>query len=282
MRALVTPILGLALSIGVAIALLFFDDLPDGFEVVAFAFGSLVAITVTSAEQRIVQRFHRLIDHKEIFSGITEVSFRADPDLTQALKQMISRFTEELDDIKASRIRVDESAFFQGALERVRSAKKSIKAIHVVPGETSAVAWKAEPRLTNYYLANLEAAKRGVDVERIFVVPKIILADPHRGGRLHPVFTEMRDQELDGLTIYVVSTASIEASEISSYKEFLICDNQPDIYMNYPRILGEDVALPMRSKNSEDLSYYRKLFEDLKESGMIFSKYIKTNKIDLS
>jgi hypothetical protein len=91
-----------------------------------------------------------------------------DPDLIGFKESELERLATRFDEYLKGEARVESDEYYKWLVGKVRQRVKSVKAVSVRPEEI----YSQDDREQNWIIANLEAAKRGTHIERIFVSTK--------------------------------------------------------------------------------------------------------------
>lgn len=132
----------------------------------------------------------------------------------------------------------------------------------------------------SYRKTNIEAAKRGVFIERIFILPNsIINGEDKDGGRRIEKIVEPMINKSENLNIYFVSDDNL-SPDLSHYKKynFLICDN---LFVGLARDFANQqetqgyISIAIKSDVDEMLEIFNGLLEeaiDPMSSGLLRNK----------
>ena len=134
---------------------------------IIFSVGSVITITVSLLEQKVVDTVSDEIDAKiEVFSALARVK---DPELYRLAQQALSDCLEKIKNYGDGIITLPDMAHMTN---RLSTCQESYQATFWVPTLQSLYALQDTSAGRSYYELNLQALKRGVKIERIFIFNK--------------------------------------------------------------------------------------------------------------
>jgi hypothetical protein len=110
-------------------------------------------------------------------------------------------------------------------VERANHTRHLLQATHLAPNPASMYVWEDHQGTANYYQANIQALKRGVTIERLFLLWKKDVIDSNTGQVIDPrIMKIMHDHQDNGIEVFVTWLESLVDPE--SAEDFIIFDDE--------------------------------------------------------
>lgn len=144
-----------------------------------------------------------------------------DEDLYERGKEAIEECRVKLEDLSKGVLRFEPGHSFRYLMELTRSAKKHIRLTHPVLDERQLGVWQAGVE-DQWYQRNVDLARRGVLVERFFILSRAGTTDG-TSGKLKPgISAVLQKQAQDGIKVHVLWLDEIDDPDLC--REFLVVD----------------------------------------------------------
>jgi hypothetical protein len=122
----------------------------------------------------------------------------------------------------------------------------------------------------NYYQANLSALKRGVKIERLFLLRRGDIINGTTGQVISPrALKIMEEHQNKGIEVFVTWLESIDPE---TAEDFIVFDDE-EVVISYPLTEGKYYRL-LTLHGSVSVRTYNKRFAELKASGQPLSKLL--------
>lgn len=144
-----------------------------------------------------------------------------DEDLYERGKTAIEECRVELENLSKGVLRVDPAHFYRYMVKFTDPAKNHLRVTHIMLDEKQLGMW--QPGVGHqWYQHNLDLVKRGVLLERFFILSRTNAIDT-TSEKLKPVISAvLQKQAQAGIAVYVVWIEEIEDPEL--IQEFLVVD----------------------------------------------------------
>ncbi len=227
------------------------------------SFGFLIASSALLLKREISAQ----IDEKfEIYQRLSRISDHKSRDI--ALKT-IEKCKSDLKDIEKGELKLEREEFYRYIINSVDSAKKHVAAIHVALDEQGMFIWKKDPAIMKYYQANKRAVKRGVTIERIFVLKRELLISFQNRELNQNIVEVMQEQINDGIAVEI----KLIDSPDDMIREFMIYDGD-EVQTNFIRLEGKYHGLHV-NRNKAVVEEHKQYFERLKPSSQSLDEILK-------
>jgi hypothetical protein len=171
-----------------------------------------------------------------------------------------------LEDLSRGIITPRSAELFKILVERASRTQHSIRATHLAQDISFLHNWEESQGHKNYYQANLSALKRGVKIERLFLLRRGDIINETTGPRALKI---MEDQRNAGIEVFVTWLESIDPE---TAEDFIVFDNE-EIVISYPLAEGKYYRL-LTLHGSVSVRTYNKRFAELKASGQSLSELL--------
>ncbi|NIN68473.1 MAG: hypothetical protein GTO63_27945 [Anaerolineae bacterium] len=190
-----------------------------------------------------------------------------DEELYDRGRTAIEECRVELENLSRGLLRIEPGQWWNYAIKITDAAKHHVRLTHVGldEGQLELMQPVSENR---WYQHNLNMVKRGVMVERIFILPRSKAIDS-TSGKLKPSMAEVLDKQArDGIKVRVVWEETIDDPEL--IQEFIVVDTRlaVDGFKSWSgAVYGEARVLRRRF----DIERYIERFEALRARGHVLS-----------
>ncbi|HEX2205526.1 MAG TPA: hypothetical protein VHG91_19600 [Longimicrobium sp.] len=155
--------------------------------------------------------------------------------------------------------------------------QEELFAVHIGRGVQHVAAWK-QPHMANYYAENVAAKKRGVRVQRIFVLAHQQVIDPAIQRVDRRVLDVLQQQADDGIEVFVAWDYEVQESNL--VQDWVIVDSH---YVEYGVEAGGFVTSEWASKqaflsvNEVKVKQFRAKFKRLKRYAHTYQQWVRAN-----
>jgi hypothetical protein len=190
-----------------------------------------------------------------------------DEDLYERGKMAIEECRVELENLSKGLLRIDPGHFYRYIINVTDAAEHHVRLTHVGLDEEHLEL--VQPVSENrWYQHNLSLIKRGVIVERIFILPRTKAIDSTSGKLKSGIATILDKQARDGIRVQVVWEETIDDLEL--IQELMVVDTRLAVtgFQSWTGVGYADVRVLRRRY---DIERYIELFETLRARGHILS-----------
>ena len=214
----VTEIIVISMSMLVGLIMLLIPTVTLEVTYLVWALGALMAASIITLKRELISRFD---DRIEIYRMVEEIQ---DEEFRKMGYDFIDKCKHRLEDLAKGVFVGGASDVFDQIIRRMQEAKTNVQATHLATSLERIHNWKDLPALVNYYAANKEAVKRGVTIERIFIMKKDLIIDSHSGSVKDKKAVEIIEElsKEKGINVTVVWTHQI--TEDTLIEDFIIFD----------------------------------------------------------
>lgn len=194
----ITTIIGILVTIGLSFVSDFVLRLPLEITWLTFFTGSIVTVATTLLEQNILARNSAEINRKlEIYGLLEQIE---DPEIYQLASATVTECIEKLKKYKAGIIPSTTQAHLT---DRLSKCNKSLKSTYWVPNLQALYLLEDDFVGRNYYELNVQALKRGVTIERIFLFNQEDVFDEGKNHFDEKALHILKQQQNDGVNVRV-------------------------------------------------------------------------------
>jgi hypothetical protein len=230
-------------------------------------FGLLITASASLLKFELMERIDR--DYK-IQTLLNQLEHEA---LRKHGIEAIEACEDILEDLGRGIIKTGSAEIFKIIVELVDHTWHHIQAIHLANDLSYLYSWECNEGLMNYYQANLNALKRNVTIERVFLLKKEDIID----SKLNKVINQkvvniLNNQQRDGIKVFVTWLESVANPEL--IEDFIIFDDE-EVTVHYPLTEGRyhrtlTLYEPVNIRN------YKQRFADLKVLGQPLDRVLAT------
>lgn len=190
-----------------------------------------------------------------------------DEDLYERGRMAIEECRVELENLSKGILRIDPGRFYRYIIKVTDAAKHHVRVTHVGLDERRLEL--VQPVSENqWYQHNLSLVKRGVIVQRIFIMPRTKAIDS-TSGKLKPSIAAILDQQArDGIKVQVVWEETIDDPEL--IQELIVVDTRLAV-TGFQSWTGVGYADARVLRRRYDIERYIELFEALRSRGHTLS-----------
>jgi len=217
-----STIIGISITIAFSLVSDFILKLPKEITWLTFFTGSIITVSVTMLEQKLIDRMSEDLNKKiQIYSILENIK---DPELYQIAQTAISECEEKLKSLEEGII---PTAEYSHHTNRLTLCHKSFQAIYWANTPESLYKLKDTFAGRNYYELNIEAVKRGVKIERIFILKKSDMLGADGKFQDKKAIDIIKNQQQNGINIRVCWNENlIEFPDSKNlFRDFGIIDN---------------------------------------------------------
>ncbi|RMG24816.1 MAG: hypothetical protein D6732_23235 [Methanobacteriota archaeon] len=251
-----TTIIGALVTITLTLVSDFLLSLPKEITWLTFFLGSIVTVTTTMLEQKLLsvtsEELNRKLEIYELLESITDDELRhlADTELKEYLKKL-REYSQGF-----------TSFATHGYLaNRIQTCRKSYKSTFWVTNLDEIHKLIDEDAGINYMRSNLEAIKRGVKIQRVFIFHKQDILDAQGNFIDQTALDIMRKQQDEGIEVRVSWLEDWrrygETGDL--YRDFVIIDGKEVFTHNFgvdQKVMGRTLI-----KNPNQVEEYKSRYE---------------------
>jgi hypothetical protein len=204
--------------------------LPEGAEFLAFTITASVTVLILSLKRFISETLAKHIRMYQLLSVIE------DEDLRVIGIQYMDGAERKLLGLSRSIVTGSDESFLLLS-RKLEKATTIVLATNVAYTLDDLMSWKNKRRAKNYYSTNVGAIRRGVRIERMFLLRRNNFWNDEK-QQLDPRAQEViKSHKEDGVDVYVVWHQEIQRQEI---EDFVIVDGRMVYVSNVDTVLQED------------------------------------------
>lgn len=257
-----TAIIGALVTIVLTFASDFLLSLPKEITWLTFFLGSIVTVSTTLLEQRLLaatsEELNRKLEIYDLLETITDEEFRhlADMAITECVKK--------LREYSQGYTSFTSHAYLEN---RIKECKKSYKATFWVPNPDELYKLEDESAGINYVASNFESVKRGAKIQRVFIFHKRDMLDEHGKFFDQKALAILQKQQDGGIEVRVSWLDDWERYGDTSdlYRDFAIIDDKEVFTHNFG--VGQKVLGRTLIKNPSQVEEYIIRYEKLWQLG---------------
>lgn len=272
LREFVTEIVVLSVTAVAGFVTLLFPNtsLIDAYRV--WSFGVIVT-TATLVLKRELQS--RLDERIEIYRLAENIE---DEELRERGNVLIRECKYGLEQLTKGTFTGGISDVIGQAIIRMTKAKTRVQATHLVANLELLHAWDHVPGYVNYYEANLAAIKRGVEIERIFIIDKDLMSDPSTGKLTDEKGLKiLKQQSRDGIDVTVTWKHDLPNADL--LEDFIIFDSSV-ITIAREGVTGNYESVTV-TRGRNDLLIYSDKFATIKFHGESLNRLLGSHGVSV-
>lgn len=251
-------IIGALVTISLSLISDFVLRLPKEITWLTFSIGAIITVTITLLEQKLLDSISDEISRKiELYQILGKIE---DPELYQLALNTISESIEKLRNYEQGIVPSTEHSYISSRLSKCKKIYQAtfwaatIQSLYNVEDRSSAV---------NYYEANFEAVKRGIKVERIFLLSKDDILDADGKFANQKALRIISRQQSEGINVRIIWLESLKDIVASSelYQDIAIIDEKEvSVQLHGVGNSRPGILLVKRESKVRD---YQKIYEKL-------------------
>ncbi|HEX8221253.1 MAG TPA: hypothetical protein VF914_18835 [Chloroflexia bacterium] len=229
----------------------------------------LISFSITAAASLLRREIlNYLDDRNRIYQLIDSIKH---DDLRQRALEIVDQCESALEDLAKGIVKLRAHEVFKSITDKMNATRKHVQGSHLALESSFIYVWEDVEGVRNYYLANLAAIKRGVVIERVFILRKSDILDPSTGKVLDPrAIRIMQQQSSDGIEVTVTWIETV--TDLDVVQDFIIFDDK-EVQVNYPMWGGRYYNMSLK-REPLDLRQYQNTFADLKASGQPLAQFL--------
>lgn len=259
----VTAIVGALITIALTMFSDFVLNLPKEITWLTFFIGAIITVIITLLEQRLLDTISTELNRKlEIYRLLEQIS---DPEMSILADMAVNECIQRLRDYNNGFVPVSEHGYLVTWLIK---CKRSLQATFWVSSIDELYKLEDESAGRNYMQSNVDAIKRGVRIQRVFIMNKEGLVDASGHLSDPKALRILATQQKAGIEVRVnwLNEWARYGNTSELYKDFVIID-ETEVRANSfgvtQKLLGTTWI-----KNSAQVSEYKKVFEQLWRLGL--------------
>ena len=251
-------IIGALVTISLSLISDFVLKLPKEITWLTFSIGAIITVTITLLEQKLLDSVSDEISRKiELYQILGKIE---DPELYQLALNTISESIEKLRNYEQGIVPSTEHSYISSRLSKCKKIYQAtfwaatIQSLYNVEDRSSAV---------NYYEANFEAVKRGIKVERIFLLSKDDVLETDGKFANQKALRIISRQQSEGINVRIIWLESLKDIVASSelYQDIAIIDEKEvSVQLHGVGNSRPGILLVKRESKVRD---YQKIYEKL-------------------
>lgn len=252
-------IIGLLATVALSLVSDFLLNLPREITWLTFFVGSIVTVTATLQELRLLNMVSDEIGYKlEIYNLLNNIE---DSELRKLAEKAINECLQKLRDYQSDIIASDDDAVSY-ATNRLSQCKKSLQSTYWAPDMQTLYYIEDDFVGRNYYQANINALKRGIHIKRIFILNKRIMLDNNRfiDDKALRILQKQQNDTVD-VRISWIDDQSNWRDLIGLYQDFAIFDGKEVVTIRHG--IGNIRYGTVIRKKHEQVEDYQKAFQEL-------------------
>lgn len=252
-----TTIVGMLVTISLSLISGFMLKLPTEITWVTFFIGSMMTITITMLEQRLLEANSEEFNRKlEIYRLLEQIE---DKELYNRGQATIEKCRAELENLSKGVLRLEVGQLFRYLIEVTESAKHHIRTTHIGLDDKYIAIWQTTGE-EQWYQQNVKSAKKGIIFERLFILSETTAIDS-TSGKLKSIIKEVLQKQLqDGIKVLVAWQEELDTPEL--IQDFGVIDNNVVLVTNPSWTSGYSNVNVYRRKF--DVDRYIEIFEALR------------------
>ncbi|MBL7178548.1 MAG: hypothetical protein ISS66_22220 [Desulfobacteraceae bacterium] len=258
LQGYVTTIVGTLITIALSLISDFILNLPSEITWLTFFVGAIVTVTVTLLEQRLLTVASEEINRKlEIYRLLDQIE---DPELSQLARTAIRGCTEKLQEYANGVVTYSTHGYLT---DRVGKCQKSLQATFWASDKIHLYNVENIPAGRSYYQLNEQLLKKGVRVERVFILRQADMLDDQGRFTDTKALRVIQGQQKEGVTVWIswLDNWGHYAANSDLYRDFAILDESEVLGHVYS--VGNAPPRSILIKNQEKVSEYREVFAKL-------------------
>lgn len=216
-REFITELTVISLTIIIGLIALLLPNVSKGEAYIVWAVGALMISVTFTLKKEILSVLNERI---EIYSLLQKIN---DDELRRMAINCIDECRNNLENLAQGSFTGGVSEIFDHGILRIKNINNSIQATHVVPTLSCLHIFNTQPSVINYYNANIEAIKRGVKIERIFIIDEEVFFDSDKNIVDIEALKIIKKQIDDGIDVTIALKKDIPESDLM--EDFIIFDN---------------------------------------------------------
>ena len=178
------------------------------------------------------------------------------PELDHAM-QIVDSSLDSLRLIPQGTLRLDPSRYYSALSRRLNDLKKGahVFAVSSMPIER----WESDPRQLHYFQENVAASRRGVSINRVFIIDRHNLTDAHVNRARHIVL----QQRAERIAVFVVWRDTIR-HDPELFDDFVLFEEDNIVFTDeHEKVDPTRVAAGYQVTNSKRVEGYRNAVKSL-------------------
>lgn len=207
----ITTIAGVIVTISLTLISDFILNLPKEITWLTFFIGSIVTITATLLENRLIDMMTTELSRRlEIYRLLEEIK---DEELYKRGKIAIERCLLELENLSKGILQLDSGQLFLYLIQLSSSVKKHIRVTHVGLDEKYFDIWKTAGE-QRWHQHAIELVQKGITFERIFILSRNAFIDENKGKLKSKIIELLKKQENDGIKVWIAWIEELDNPEL--------------------------------------------------------------------
>lgn len=230
------------------------------------AVGLLITVSVSLLKFELMERIDRDSKIQTLLNQLEHEGLR------KRGMEAIEECEDILEDLGRGIIKAGSGELFNIIVELANRTRYRIQATHLANDLSYLYNWENHEGLTNYYQANLNALKRNVVIERLFILKKDVFDKNNNHVISSKIVEIMEKQQKQGIKVFVTWFESVTSPE--PVEDFIIYDDE-EVTVQY--LLGEGKYHRILTLyGAVNVRTYRQRFADLKTLGQPLDRVLST------
>lgn len=190
----------------------------------------LIGFSITATASLLKREIVNNLEEKNRIYHLVE-SIKYD-DLRKKALEYVDECESLLVDLTKGIVKLRSHEVYKSITDKINSVQTHMQGSHLALEPSFIYVWEDAEGVRNYYRGNVAAVKRGVVIERVFILRKTDVLDPVSGKVIDPRAIRIMKQQMDD-GIQVTLTWIDAVTELDLVQDFIIFDDK-EVQINYP------------------------------------------------
>lgn len=257
----VTTITGLTVTLFLTLVSDFFLQLPNEITWLTFFMGSIITISTTLLEQRLIDQTSNEFSNKLRIYGLKDQI--EDTELRELADKAIDECLQKLQDYRLGVISSTEEGRAY-SIKRLSRATTSLDATFWVQNKQALYSLEDSSAGRNYSQTNIDAIRHNIKIRRIFIIKKSDVLDSNGNFADAKALKIMQDQNNAGIDVRIswVEEWNQFGETKELYQDFGIFDGKEVATLRHG--IGESQHGTLIIKNSNQVNDYQRVFQRIR------------------